>query len=100
MLLTNFLFIVILVRYHLDEDPKTLKVFPIPLKDSNGTTLNYDRLSISPDGRILAVTHGPLLQWLCSETGQILDTAAKAHDGTISTIFSHLFFSLIVPSLG
>ncbi|KAL8091849.1 uncharacterized protein LOC141692394 isoform X2 [Apium graveolens] len=74
------------VRYHLDEDPKTLKVFPVPLKDSNGTALNYDRLSISPDGKILAVTHGPLLQWLCAETGQILDTAAKAHDGDITDL--------------
>lgn len=83
-----------LVRYHLDEDPKTLKVFPVPLKDSNGSTLNYDRLSISPDGRILAVTHGPLLQWLCAETGQILDTAAKAHDGTNSIKFARLFFGL------
>lgn len=84
-----------LVRYHLDEDPKTLKVFPIPLQDSNGTTLNYDRLSISPDGRILAVTHGPLLQWLCAETGQIIDTAAKAHDGTSSITFAYPFFGSI-----
>ncbi|MFS7932673.1 putative transcription factor WD40-like family [Helianthus anomalus] len=69
------------VRYHLDEDPKTLKVFPIPLHDSNGTALHYDRLSISPDGKILAVTHGSLLQWLSVETGEVLETADKAHDG-------------------
>ncbi|XP_076948789.1 uncharacterized protein LOC143621162 [Bidens hawaiensis] len=74
------------VRYHLDEDPKTLKVFPIPLHDSNGTTLHYDRLSVSPDGKILAVTHGPLLQWLSVETGEVLDTADKAHDGDITDI--------------
>lgn len=74
------------VRYHLDEDPKTLKVFPIPLHDSNETTLHYDRLSISPDGKILAATHGPLLQWLCAETGQVLDTADKAHDGDITDL--------------
>ncbi|KAA8520514.1 hypothetical protein F0562_014770 [Nyssa sinensis] len=74
------------VRYHLDEDPKTLKVFPIPLHDSSGTTLQYDRLSISPDGRILAATHGSTLQWLCAETGQVLDTADKAHDGDITDI--------------
>ncbi|XP_075501046.1 uncharacterized protein LOC142539453 [Primulina tabacum] len=72
------------VRYHLDEDPKTLKVFPIPLHDVNGTTLPYDRLSLSPDGKILAATHGSTLHWLCAETGQILDTAEKAHDGDIS----------------
>lgn len=65
----------------MDEDPKTLKVFPIPLHDAKGTTLHYDRLSISPDGKILATTHGSMLQWLCAETGQVLDTADKAHDG-------------------
>ncbi|KAJ7950985.1 Transducin beta-like protein 2 [Quillaja saponaria] len=69
------------VRYHLDEDPKTLKVFPIPLHDSTGATLQYDRLSISPDGRLLAVTHGSTLQWLSVETGRVLDTADRAHDG-------------------
>ncbi|KAL5539901.1 hypothetical protein UlMin_045079 [Ulmus minor] len=74
------------VRYHLDEDPKTLKVFPIPLHDSKGTTLLYDRLSVSPDGRILAATHGSTLQWLCVETGEVLDTAEKAHDGDITDI--------------
>ncbi|KAL4322319.1 hypothetical protein AHAS_Ahas14G0198600 [Arachis hypogaea] len=72
------------VRYHLSEDPKTLKVFPIPLHDSAGTTLHYDRLSISPDGKILAATHGSTLQWLCVETGKVLDTADKAHDGDIT----------------
>lgn len=74
------------VRYHLDEDPKTLKVFPIPLHDSKGTTLHYDRLSISPDGRVLAVTHGSTLQWLSVESGEVLDTAEKAHDGDIMGI--------------
>ncbi|KAF8032394.1 hypothetical protein BT93_D1341 [Corymbia citriodora subsp. variegata] len=72
------------VRYHLDEDPKTLKVFPIPLQDSSGATLHYDRLSLSPDGKILAATHGSMLQWLCIETGKVLDTAEKAHDGDIT----------------
>ncbi|XP_073139950.1 uncharacterized protein [Henckelia pumila] len=72
------------VRYHLDEDPKTLKVLPIPLHDANGASMHYDRLSLSPDGKILAATHGSTLQWLCAETGQILDTAEKAHDGDIS----------------
>ncbi|KAL0464658.1 UNVERIFIED_CONTAM: Peptidyl-prolyl cis-trans isomerase FKBP43 [Sesamum latifolium] len=71
------------VRYHLDEDPKTLKVLPIPLHDANGTTLHYDRMSLSPDGKILAATHGSTLQWLCAETGEVLDTAEKAHDGDI-----------------
>lgn len=74
------------VRYHLDEDPKTLKVFPIPLHDSKGTTLQYDRLSISPDGKILAATHGSILQWLSAETGEVLETADKAHDGDITDI--------------
>ncbi|KAH1045025.1 hypothetical protein GYH30_026312 [Glycine max] len=74
------------VRYHLDEDPKTLKVFPIPLHDSSGTTLHYDRMSVSPDGNFLAATHGSTLQWLCVETGKVLDTAEKAHDSDISCI--------------
>ncbi|XP_028800482.1 transducin beta-like protein 2 [Neltuma alba] len=74
------------VRYHLDEDPKTLKVFPIPLHDSTGAVLPYDRLSISPDGGILAATHGTTLQWLSVETGVVLDTAEKAHDSGITCI--------------
>ncbi|XP_058084456.1 uncharacterized protein LOC131232253 [Magnolia sinica] len=74
------------VRYHLDEDPKTLKVFPIPLHDASGSTLHYDRLSISPDGKILAATHGSTLQWLCAETGKVLDTAEKSHEGDITGI--------------
>nr|GLL34452.1 transducin beta-like protein 2 [Ipomoea trifida] len=69
------------VRYHLDEDPKTLKVFPIPLHDANGTTLHYDRMCLSPDGKILAAIHGSTLQWLHAETGKVLDTAEKPHDG-------------------
>ncbi|KAL5728044.1 hypothetical protein ACHQM5_001169 [Ranunculus cassubicifolius] len=74
------------VRYHLDEDPKTLKVFPIPLHDANGSPLHYDRLSVSPNGRILVATHGTTLQWLCMETGKVLDTAEKAHEGDITGI--------------
>ncbi|XP_031269652.1 transducin beta-like protein 2 [Pistacia vera] len=74
------------VRYHLDEDPKTLKVFPIPLRDSSGAALHYDRLSLSPDGRILAATHRSTLQWLSVETGKVLDMADKAHEGDITSI--------------
>ncbi|XP_010544365.1 PREDICTED: transducin beta-like protein 2 [Tarenaya hassleriana] len=74
------------VRYQLDEDPKTLKVFPIPLSDSSGNPLHYDRLSLSPDGKILAATHGSTLQWLCAVTGNALDTAEKAHEGDITCL--------------
>ncbi|XP_042454142.1 transducin beta-like protein 2 isoform X1 [Zingiber officinale] len=74
------------VRYHLDEDPKTLRVFPIPLHDSKGLVSNYDHISVSPDGIILATTSGSTLQWLCAETGKVLDTADKAHDGQITGI--------------
>ncbi|KAG9445394.1 hypothetical protein H6P81_016734 [Aristolochia fimbriata] len=74
------------VRYHLDEDPKTLKVFPIPLRDSKGSPLFYDHISISPSGKMLAATHGSTLQWLCIETGNVLDTADKAHEGDITGI--------------
>ncbi|OAY76924.1 Transducin beta-like protein 2 [Ananas comosus] len=74
------------VRYHLDEDPKTLKVFPIPLHDSKGSVCYYDHLSISPNGKILAATSGPTLQWLCAETGRVLNTAEKVHEGDITGI--------------
>ncbi|KAF8053496.1 hypothetical protein N665_1410s0002 [Sinapis alba] len=74
------------VRYHMDEDPKTLKVFPIPLCDAAGNPLHYDRLSLCPEGKILAASHGSTLQWLCAETGSVLDTAEKAHDGDITCI--------------
>ncbi|KAH0448156.1 hypothetical protein IEQ34_021956 [Dendrobium chrysotoxum] len=43
-------------------------------------------MSISPDGKILAVTCGPTLQWLCTETGEVLDTADKYHEGDITGI--------------
>lgn len=69
------------VRYHMDEDPKTLKVFPISLSGSH-----YDRLSLSPDGKILAATLASTLQWLCVETGKVLDTADKAHEDFITCI--------------
>ena len=58
-----------------------MKVFPIPLHDANGTTLHYDRLCLSPDGKILAAIHGSTLQWLSAESGQVLETAERAHDG-------------------
>ncbi|EMS57814.1 Transducin beta-like protein 2 [Triticum urartu] len=68
------------VRYHLDEDPKTLRVLPVPLHDSKGSTCLYEHMGISPDGKVLAVTSGSTLQWLCAETGVVLDTAEKAHE--------------------
>lgn len=74
------------VRYHLDEDPKTLRVMPIPLHDSKGSVCQYDHMNVSPDGKILAVTSGSTLQWLCVETGAVLDTAEKAHEGDITGI--------------
>ncbi|PPR95853.1 hypothetical protein GOBAR_AA24808 [Gossypium barbadense] len=60
--------------------------FTADVKDSSGSTLHYDRLSLSPEGKILATTHGSTLQWLCMETGKVLDTAEKAHDGDITWI--------------
>jgi WD40 repeat protein len=74
------------VRYHLDEDPKNLRVLAIPLHGSKGSVCQYDHMSISPDGKVLAVTSGSTLQWLCAETGAVLDTAAKAHEGDITGI--------------
>uniref|UniRef100_A0A0E0P462 Anaphase-promoting complex subunit 4 WD40 domain-containing protein n=1 Tax=Oryza rufipogon TaxID=4529 RepID=A0A0E0P462_ORYRU len=74
------------VRYHLDEDPKTLRVLPIPLHDSKGSVCQYDHMSVSPDEKVLATTSGSTLQWLCVETGAVLDTAEKAHEGDITGI--------------
>uniref|UniRef100_A0A0D6R247 Anaphase-promoting complex subunit 4 WD40 domain-containing protein n=1 Tax=Araucaria cunninghamii TaxID=56994 RepID=A0A0D6R247_ARACU len=72
------------VRYHLDEDPKCLKVFPIPLHDEKGSVMHYDRMSLSPDDKIIATAHGSNLQWLSFETGEVLDEADKAHDADIT----------------
>lgn len=72
------------VRYHLDEDPKCLKVFPIPLRDSNGVAVHYNRLAVSPDSKILAVTHGSTLQWLTLDSGEVIESADHAHDGSIT----------------
>lgn len=57
-------------------------MFPIPLRDAKGTPLHYDHMCLSPDGKILAATHGSTLQWLSTESGQVIDSAEKAHDGT------------------
>lgn len=65
----------------MDEDPKCIKVMKIPLLDSKGVPVHYDRLAVSPDNQILAVTHGSTLQWLRTDSGEVLDTAENAHDG-------------------
>lgn len=72
------------VRYHLDEDPKCLKVFTIPLKDSKGVAVHYDRLAVSSDNKTLAVTHGSTLQWLSLDSGEVLESVEHAHDGSIT----------------
>ncbi|MCP6508421.1 hypothetical protein NL478_27030, partial [Klebsiella pneumoniae] len=58
----------------------------IPLHDSKGSVCHYDHMSISPDGKVLAATSGSALQWLSAETGSVLDTAEKAHEGDITGI--------------
>jgi WD40 repeat protein len=74
------------VRYHMDEDPKCIKVMKIPSVDSKGVPVHYDKLAVSPDNQILAVTFGTTLQWLRLDTGEILDTAENAHEGNITCI--------------
>ncbi|KAI3831302.1 hypothetical protein MKX03_034088, partial [Papaver bracteatum] len=69
-----------------DGTIKIVKVFPIPLHDLTGATLHYDHLDISPDGKILAATHCRILQWLCAETGKVLNTDYEAHAGEIMAI--------------
>ncbi|GLJ40491.1 hypothetical protein SUGI_0834870 [Cryptomeria japonica] len=61
-----------------------VKVFPIPLHDEKGCFMHYDRLSISPNDKIIAASYGPILQWLSLETGEVLDTVDKAHDAEIT----------------
>jgi hypothetical protein len=84
------------VRYHMDEDPKCLKVFSIPLQDGKGSAAHYDRLAVSPNNQVLAATHGSTLQWLRAETGEVLDTAENAHDGR--EIFLYIKHSLWVAN--
>ncbi|MCL7029647.1 hypothetical protein MKW94_011949 [Papaver nudicaule] len=74
------------VRYDFHQEPQILKVFPIPLHDLKGDILHYEHLDISPDGTILAASHGPILQWLCAETGKVLDTHYEAHAEKITAI--------------
>ena len=74
------------VRYHLDEDPKCLKVLSIPLRDSKGAVLHLDRVAISPDNKLLAVTHGSTLQWLSLDSGDALETVENAHDGKLAKV--------------
>ncbi|KAI5059344.1 hypothetical protein GOP47_0025663 [Adiantum capillus-veneris] len=74
------------VRYHLDEDPKCLKVLTIPLQNSKGVALHYDRLAVSPDNKTLAVTHGSILQWLDLDSGEVNESIDNAHDGFITGI--------------
>lgn len=80
------------VRYHLDEDPKCLHTFQIP--ELPGTVVtkkvkgppHYDQIAISPNNSILAASWGHSLQWLSAETGEVLDTAENAHEGTITSM--------------
>ncbi|PWA86370.1 hypothetical protein CTI12_AA140050 [Artemisia annua] len=51
-------------------ESKVVKTIPIPQDLKNTTRLHYDRLAISPDGKILAVTQKSVLQWLCFKTGE------------------------------
>ncbi|KAJ7541617.1 hypothetical protein O6H91_10G067400 [Diphasiastrum complanatum] len=71
------------VRYHLDEDPKCLKVFPIQGVNGKKEAGHLDRISVSPDNKILAATQGSTLLWLNTETGEIMDIAPNAHDEDI-----------------
>ncbi|GJP79345.1 hypothetical protein CLOP_g9588 [Closterium sp. NIES-67] len=99
------------VRYHLDEDPKCRHTFPIlPLpstatsdaaaataaaaaaapagkkgKKSAGPTLPLlDRIAVSPDGRLLAVTVGAALLWYELEGGSIVTADEQAHTDAIT----------------
>ncbi|KAI3854343.1 hypothetical protein MKW92_004182 [Papaver armeniacum] len=42
----------------------------VPVRDSEGATLHYEHLDISPDGKILAASQCSTLQWLCAESGK------------------------------
>ena len=68
------------------KDPKCLKVLSIPLRDSKGAVLHLDRVAISPDNKLLAVTHGSTLQWLSLDSGDALETVENAHDGKLAKV--------------
>jgi len=78
------------VLHHLDEDTKFLKVFPIPLQNEKGLVFHYDRMALSPDIKVIVVTHGFMLQWLSLENGEILDTAIKLMMGISHVWLGHL----------
>lgn len=80
----------------MDEDPKCIKVMKIPSLDSKGVPVHYDKLAVSPDNQILAVTFGTTLQWLRLDTGEILDTAENAHEGTFPLLFGLLIFRIVL----
>ncbi|CAI7750580.1 unnamed protein product [Closterium sp. NIES-53] len=98
------------VRYHLDEDPKCRRTFPIlPLpstttpeaiaaanaaaaasagkkgKKPTGPVLPLlDRIAVSPDGRLLAVAVGAALLWYELEGGSIVTADEQAHTDVIT----------------
>eukprot|EP00850_Spirogloea_muscicola_P015807 SM000124S25939 [mRNA] locus=s124:249496:259561:+ [translate_table: standard] len=74
------------VRYHLDEDPKVLKSFPIPLPPAKNGSPHLDRIAVSPDGLYLAATLSTNLYWISIDTGQLLDKCEIAHDGLITCL--------------
>lgn len=74
------------VRHDFYQDPQILKVFPITLHDLKADMLHYEHIDISPDGKILAATHGPILQWICAETGKVLETHYETHDEKIKAV--------------
>lgn len=47
-------------------------------------TKYYDHISISPDGKILAVAGASLLRWICVKSGEVLETIGRAHNGDIT----------------
>ncbi|KAI3861372.1 hypothetical protein MKW98_000324 [Papaver atlanticum] len=59
---------------------------PITLNDLKGDMLHYEHIDISPDGKIFAATHGPILQWICAETVKVLETHYEAHDEKIKAV--------------
>eukprot|EP00850_Spirogloea_muscicola_P013158 SM000088S23699 [mRNA] locus=s88:184722:188091:- [translate_table: standard] len=79
-------FLSLAVRYHLDEDPKVLKSFPIPLPPAKNGPPHLDRIAVSPDGLYLAATLSANLYWVSLDTGQLLDKCEIAHDGIITCI--------------
>jgi hypothetical protein len=51
------------VRYHMGEDPKYIKIIKIPSLDSIFVQVYYEKLVMTHDNQFLVISHNRILQW-------------------------------------